>query len=74
MPLESKEKEWWYRVRPPERFVRFASKKLTDEIRAIIGFKKDGGSEIQSLRFSRSRFKSAQEVRDYVKKHPNLVR
>ena len=44
------------RVASPSKFVRMRVKALGKGIRAIIGFKKEGGSEIQSFLFPRERY------------------
>jgi hypothetical protein len=48
------------RVASPSKFSKMRVKTLGKGIRAIIGFKKAGGSEIQSILFPRARYTLAQ--------------
>lgn len=52
----------------PDDYVRFRRKTLARGIDAVIGFKRDGGSEIQSLRFDAERFTAA-EAKTWLKDH-----
>ena len=56
------------RVASPSKFIRMRVKTLGKGIRAIIGFKKGGGSEIQSFLFPRSRYTLAQ-AKAWIKAH-----
>jgi len=56
------------RVASPSKFTRMRVKLLGKGIRAIIGFKKGGGSEIQSFLFPRSRYTLAQ-AKAWIKAH-----
>lgn len=56
------------RVVSPSKFTRMRVKLLGKGIRAIIGFKKGGGSEIQSFLFPRSRYTLAQ-AKAWIKSH-----
>jgi hypothetical protein len=56
------------RVASPSKFTRMRVKLLGQGIRAIIGFKKGGGSEIQSFLFPRSRYTLAQ-AKAWIKAH-----
>jgi hypothetical protein len=56
------------RVASPSKFIRMRVKTLGKGIRAIIGFKKGGGSEIQSFLFPRSRYTLAQ-AKTWIKSH-----
>jgi hypothetical protein len=56
------------RVASPSKFIRMRVKTLGKGIRAIIGFKKGGGSEIQSFLFPRSRYTLAQ-AKAWIKSH-----
>lgn len=60
------------RVASPSQFVRMRVKTLGKGIRAIIGFKKGGGSEIQSFLFPRSRYTLAQ-AKAWIKAHDYQV-
>lgn len=48
------------RVANPALFVRFAVKTLGKGIKGVVGFKKGGGSEIQSFLFPKSKYTLAQ--------------
>lgn len=56
------------RVANPAQFVRFAVKTLGKGLKAVIGIKKGGGSEIQSFLFPKSRYTLAQ-ARAWIKEH-----
>lgn len=56
------------RVASPSLFVRFAVKTLGKGIKAVMGIKKGGGSQIQSLLFPKSRYTLAQ-AKAWVKSH-----
>jgi hypothetical protein len=56
------------RVASPSQFVRFAVKTLGKGIKAVIGFKKGGGSQIQSFLFPKSRYTLAQ-AKAWIKAH-----
>jgi hypothetical protein len=56
------------RVASPSKFIRMRVKTLGKGIRAIIGFKKGGGSQIQSFLFPRSRYTLAQ-AKAWIKSH-----
>jgi hypothetical protein len=68
MPIEKTANYIRIRVANPSNFTRFRVKPITAGIRAVIGFKSDGGSEIQSLLFSKDSFTLAQ-AKTWVKKH-----
>ena len=68
MPIEKTANFIRIRVAPPKNFVRFRVKKLGKGIKAVIGFLKGGGSQIQSLLFPKSRFTLAQ-AKAWVKSH-----
>ena len=56
------------RVASPSKFIRMRVKTLGKGIRAIIGFKKEGGSEIQSFLFPRKQYTLAQ-AKAWIKSH-----
>lgn len=60
------------RVASPSKFIRMRVKTLGKGIRAIVGFKKGGGSEIQSFLFPRSRYTLAQ-AKAWIKAHDYSV-
>jgi hypothetical protein len=60
------------RVASPSKFIRMRVKTLGKGIRAIIGFKKGGGSEIQSFLFPRSRYTLSQ-AKAWIKSHDYSV-
>lgn len=68
MPIEKTANYIRIRVASPKRFIRFRIKELGKGIRAVIGFKKEGGSEIQSLLFPRSKWTLA-EAKKWAKEH-----
>ena len=68
MPVEVTAKYVRIRVANPKQFVRFITKTIGKGIRAIMGFKKGGGSQIQSLLFPKSRYTLA-SAKAWVKKH-----
>lgn len=68
MPIEKTPNFIRIRVANPKLFIRFRVKILSGGIKAVIGFKKGGGSQIQSLLFPRSRYTLAQ-AKAWVKKH-----
>ncbi len=68
MPVETTANFIRIRVASPSQFIRMRIKTLGKGIKAVIGFKKAGGSEIQSLLFPRSRY-TMSEARAWVKSH-----
>lgn len=68
MPIEKTAHYIRVRVADPKRFVRFAIKTLGKGIKAVFGFPKKGGSQIQSLLFPRSRY-TLKEALAWVKSH-----
>lgn len=72
MPVEETANYVRIRVASPSKFTRFRVKLLGKGIRAIVGFKKGGGSEIQSFLFPRSRYTLAQ-AKAWIKSHDYSV-
>lgn len=56
------------RVASPTLFTRFRVKLIGKGIKAVIGFKKDGGSEIQSFLFPKDQYSLA-EAKAWIKEH-----
>ena len=52
----------------PDRFARFARKRLSPGIYAVLGIEEDGVSHVQSLRFASDRFSPA-EARAWLARH-----
>lgn len=67
MPVEKTANFIRIRVASPKLFTRFRVKILGKGIKAVIGFKKGGGSQIQSLLFPRGSYTLAQ-AKAWVKK------
>jgi hypothetical protein len=72
MPVEETANYVRIRVASPSKFTRMRVKLLGKGIRAIIGFKKGGGSEIQAFLFPRSRYTLAQ-AKAWIKAHDYSV-
>jgi len=72
MPIEKTPNFIRIRVASPKLFTRFKVKLLGKGIKAVIGFKKGGGSQIQSLLFPRSRY-TLKTAKAWVKKHGHSV-
>ena len=68
MPVDVTAQYVRIRVASPSKFSRFRVKLLGKGIRGIIGFKKGGGSQIQSFLFPRSRYTLAQ-AKAWIKSH-----
>jgi hypothetical protein len=60
------------RVASPKDFIRFRVKTLGAGIKAVIGFRRGGGSQIQSVLFPKSRYSLA-SARAWIKKHGMAV-
>jgi hypothetical protein len=60
------------RVVSPKDFIRFRVKTLGAGIKAVIGFRRGGGSQIQSVLFPKSRYSLA-SARAWIKKHGMAV-
>ena len=60
------------RVAAPSQFLRFRLKTLGAGIKAVIGFRQGGGSQIQSVLFPKSRYTLA-SARAWIKKHGMAV-
>lgn len=73
MPIEKTPNFIRIRVADPKQCKRFRIKIFKGGIRAVICFKKTGGSMIQSLLFPRSRYTLAQ-AKAWVKAHKMKVR
>jgi hypothetical protein len=56
------------RIKSPSGYSRYRRKNLTGGVDAVIGFKKGGGSEIQALRFDKTKF-SIEEAKVWATKH-----
>lgn len=52
----------------PAQFIRFRLKVLGKGIKAVIGFKKGGGSEVQSFLFPKSQYTLA-KAKAWIKEH-----
>ena len=68
MPVEKTANFIRIRIASPKKFIRFRVKALGKGIKAIIGFMKKGGSQIQSLLFSRKLWTLA-KAKKWVKDH-----
>ncbi|QGH73003.1 MAG: capsid maturation protease [Siphoviridae sp. ctCJE6] len=68
------EKENTFRVRQsdPGNYNRFITKKITSGVKAVIGFKKGGGSEVQSYIFEKAKF-DEERARKWVKDHGGKI-
>lgn len=56
------------RVASPKKFIRFRVRTLGKGIKAVIGFKAGGGSEIQSVLFPKSSY-SLSQAKAWIKSH-----
>lgn len=72
MPVEVTANYIRIRVANPKQFIRFRIKILGKGIKAVIGFRKGGGSQIQSLLFPKSRY-NMKQARAWVKSHGHSV-
>ncbi len=72
MPVETTANFIRIRVANPSDFIRMRIKTLGKGIKAVIGFKKAGGSEIQSLLFPRGRY-DMKAAKEWVKSHGYAV-
>lgn len=72
MPIEKTANYIRIRVASPSGFIRFRVKTLGKGIRGVIGFKKGGGSQIQSLLFPRDKYTLAQ-AKAWAKSHDYSV-
>ena len=72
--IDEKENSFRVRQKPPGQFVRFRVQPLPKSagVQMAIGFKPDGGSEIQSLIFSKSKFTTDESVRTWIEAHENF--
>jgi len=68
LPIEKTPNFIRIRIANPKQFVRFFVKVIGKGIRAVMGVRKDGKSQIQSLLFPRSRFTLVQ-AKAWVKSH-----
>jgi len=72
MPIEKTANFIRIRIASPKNFIRFRVKTLGKGIKAIIGFKKDGGSQIQSLLFSKKKW-TLKTAKAWTKAHKYKV-
>lgn len=72
MPVEATANYIRIRVADPAQFIRFRVKLLGKGIKAIFGFRKAGGSEIQSLLFPRNRY-DMKTAKAWAKSHDYKV-
>jgi len=72
MPVEITANFIRIRVASPSQFLRFSVKTLGAGIKAVIGFRKGGGSQIQSVLFPKSRYTLA-SARAWIEKHGMAV-
>lgn len=68
MPVEKTANFIRIRVASPKKFIRFRVKDFGKGIKAVIGFMKKGGSQVQSLLFSRKMWTLAR-AKKWVKSH-----
>lgn len=68
MPVEKTANFIRIRVASPKKFIRFRVKSFGKGIKAVIGFMKKGGSQVQSLLFSRKMWTLAR-AKKWVKDH-----
>jgi hypothetical protein len=68
MPIEKTANFIRIRVASPTQFIRFRVKTLGKGIKAVLGFKKGGGSEIQSVLFPRGRY-DLTSAKAWIKSH-----
>lgn len=68
IPIEKTANFIRIRVASPKNFIRFRMKALGKGIKAVIGFKKGGGSQIQSLLFSKKKW-TLKTAKAWVKAH-----
>ena len=75
MPVEKNTNFIRVKVADPKQFTRFKVKTLSEKegIKAVIGFKKDGDSEVQSLLFSVSKKWIVAKARNWVSDHEYKV-
>jgi hypothetical protein len=68
--LDDYPSEWAYRVKDPDRFDRIRSKAVTSGVRILLGRVKGTDRwEIQAYRFSRERFKTREQVRQWLEQN-----
>ena len=72
MPIDITANYIRIRVASPSGFVRFRIKLLGQGIKAVIGFKKSGGSEIQSFLFPKINWNLA-KAKAWIKSHDYTV-
>lgn len=72
MPIEKTANFIRIRVASPKKFIRFRVKTLGKGIKAIIGFEKGGGSQIQSLLFSKKKW-TLKTAKAWTKAHKYKV-
>ena len=72
MPVEKTANFIRIRVASPKKFIRFRIKSFGKGIKAVIGFMKKGGSQVQSLLFSRKMWTLAR-AKKWVKSHNYTV-
>jgi len=68
MPIDVTANYIRIRVANPKQFIRFRMKRLGAGLMAVIGFKKGGGSQIQSFLFPKSSY-TLSEARAWISKH-----
>ena len=56
------------RIKPPKGYDKFRRQRMTDGVDAIYGIKADGKSEVQSLRFDKTKFSETQ-AKQWLKKN-----
>lgn len=56
------------RMKDPDDFIRFRTMQLKEGIKAVIGFKEGGGSEVQAYLFDNDKF-DKDEAKAWVKEH-----
>jgi len=56
------------RLHDPAKYKSFATKELAPGIMGVLGIKKEGGSELQAVRFQKGKFTPA-EAKAWLKEH-----
>lgn len=63
------------RIQDPSKYVRFFRRPTkTDGVSVIIGVKKDGKSELQAVRFDKTKGITEEDAKDWIASKENLVK
>lgn len=73
-PYDETANYYWVRIKSPSRYSDFVQKEISPGVRLVLGRRPDGALEVQSVSFSKSRFRTISQVRSWLRKYEDRFR